>query len=108
GHDVKKTDPIWKYCAYTPKLVPEEGFVVDAAYGLAEENDMLVGYDFMFSANDGSYQVVDTCIHESFNLHGWSSKFAHVEHSFRCVCNTDLCNHGALFGGFFSNDQEDK
>lgn len=61
---MEKTNPTWKYCAYTPKIVHGEGFVVDAAFGLAEENDMLAGYDFMFSANDGSYQVVDTCIHE--------------------------------------------
>ncbi|KAH7705403.1 hypothetical protein AAVH_27394 [Aphelenchoides avenae] len=107
GHHIEKTDPTWKYCAYTPKIVPGKGFVVDVAFGLAEENDILAGYDFMFSSNDASYRVVDTCIHESIDLRGWSPKFVKVEHAFRCVCNYDLCNHGTLFGGLFSAGQVD-
>ncbi|KAH7703566.1 hypothetical protein AAVH_29258 [Aphelenchoides avenae] len=106
GHHVVKTDPSWKYCAYSPKIVRGEGLVVDAAFGLGEENDMLTGYDFMFSASGPGYQVIDTCIHEAIDLRGWSPKFSTVEHSFRCVCNYDLCNHDALFGGVFSEGQK--
>lgn len=73
--------------------------IITKRFPVKENEDNIQLYDHILSQNIKTYQIVDICIYERYDL------LDNVEYLFRCICNKDKCNKGHSLHTFLKNNR---